>query len=102
MHCRINLIFCLAALVTSTESLAGEWPQILGPNRNGIAAKDEKLASSWPSSGPKVVWDREVGSGFAGIAVSGGKAVLYHREDDSLIVEAMDAKTGDIEEEAES
>ena len=96
MHCRINLIFCLAAIATSTETLAGEWPQILGPNRNGIAAADEKLASSWPASGPKVVWDRKVGSGFSGIAVSGGKAVLYHREDDNLIVVAMDAKTGDI------
>ncbi len=38
------------------RALAGDWPQILGPDRSGVAAADEKLADSWPPEGPKVVW----------------------------------------------
>ena len=50
---------------------AGDWPQILGPRRNGVAI-DERIAGAWPSSGLKTLWQREVGRGFAGVAVSRG------------------------------
>src|SRR5205085_710914 len=67
-----SLFACGAAL--PLPSRAGEWPQVLGLNRDGIAAGDEKLAERWPERGPKVVWRRdEIGSGFAGVAVAGRK-----------------------------
>ncbi len=72
---------------------AGDWPQILGPNRNGIA-ENEKIADGWPKGGPKTLWQREVGSGFAGVAVARGKAVLFHRVGDVQRVDVMDARTG--------
>lgn len=72
---------------------AGDWPQILGPDRNGIA-RDEKLADEWPAAGPASVWEREVGSGFSGIAVANGKAVLFHRLGNEEIAEALDVRTG--------
>ena len=75
---------------------AGEWPQILGPNRDGHAAADEKLAATWPAAGPPVVWSREVGAGYAGIAVAGGRAYLFHRVGDRELVEAIDAATGNV------
>ncbi len=74
---------------------AGEWPQILGPNRNGIA-QDETLADSWPASGLKVLWERRVGEGLAGLAVASGQAVLFHRLGDEEVVEAMDPQTGEV------
>ena len=30
---------------------AGDWPQILGPNRDGVAANDERLAALRPDVG---------------------------------------------------
>src|SRR5262245_52711743 len=72
---------------------AGDWPQILGPDRNGIA-RDEKIAASFPASGPKVLWQHAVGEGFAGVAVSRGRAIVFHREGDREIVEALNAATG--------
>lgn len=74
---------------------AGEWPQILGPNRNGIA-QDETLADSWPASGLKVLWERRVGEGLAGLAVVNKQAVLFHRLGDEEVVEAMDPQTGEV------
>lgn len=74
--------------------LAGDWPQILGPNRDGRASADEKLAESWAPDGPPVVWERDVGSGFSGVAVAGRTVVLFHRVGDSEVAEALDATTG--------
>ncbi|MEX0586263.1 MAG: alcohol dehydrogenase, partial [Pirellulales bacterium] len=50
-------------------ALGGDWPQILGPNRDG-RADGERLADRWGPSGPKVRWHRPVGAGYAGVAVS--------------------------------
>lgn len=71
----------------------GEWPQILGPQRNGIA-EGEKLPDSWPAAGPREIWKAEVGSGFAGPIVAGGHVFLFHRVDDEEIIAAYDAGTG--------
>ncbi len=87
--------FLLAAVcLAGPRCVAGDWPQILGPGRSGVAAADEKLADRWPADGPPVVWRREVGSGYAGVAVAAGRAVLFHRVADREVVEAMDAATG--------
>jgi outer membrane protein assembly factor BamB len=70
-----------------------DWPQFLGPMRNGVYAGPE-LAKSWPAGGPKVVWKREVGQGFAGPAVAEGKLILFHRLGGKERVECLDAKSG--------
>lgn len=36
-------------------SSASDWPQWLGPNRNGISA-ETGLLKSWPATGPKILW----------------------------------------------
>jgi outer membrane protein assembly factor BamB len=78
----------------STPAVAGDWPQILGPGRNGVAAADERLADRWPDGGPRVVWRRPVGAGHAGVAVAGRRVVLFHREGGREIIESLDAATG--------
>jgi outer membrane protein assembly factor BamB len=87
------LLILTLAVIPSLQ--AGDWPQILGPHRNGIAADDEKLADRWPAGGLPVLWERPVGSGYAGIAVADGLAVLFHREREEEITEALDAATGE-------
>ncbi|MFM9058475.1 MAG: PQQ-binding-like beta-propeller repeat protein [Planctomycetaceae bacterium] len=80
--------------LTAAAVRGGDWPQILGPARTGAAAADEQLADTWPAAGPAVIWKRPVGAGYAGVAVVGGRAILFHREGDREIVEALDAATG--------
>ncbi len=75
-------------------SFAGDWPQILGPQRSGAAASDERLASRWPSEGPPKLWSRPVGTGYAGLAVSGETGILFHRIHDEEVVEGLDVATG--------
>jgi outer membrane protein assembly factor BamB len=73
---------------------AGDWPQILGPNRNGIAEK-ESLADSWPKAGPKKVWEAPVGSGYSGVAVTRDTAIVFHRVRDEETVTALSAQSGE-------
>jgi outer membrane protein assembly factor BamB len=90
---------CLAVIIavlccTSRFAVGGDWPQILGPQRNGVA-EGEKLNINWPaSSGPKTLWTKPVGSGLAGVAVSKGTTYVFHREEDQELLEAVDAVTG--------
>lgn len=72
---------------------AHDWPQLLGPQRNGVYSSKD-LAAEWPKEGPRVVWQRKIGHGFAGPAVAEGRLVLFHRIGDEEIVEALDAKDG--------
>jgi hypothetical protein len=55
-----------AVFLTARATSAGDWPQILGPTRNGHAAADERLPERLPADGPTVAWSRAVGDGYAG------------------------------------
>jgi outer membrane protein assembly factor BamB len=83
-------VFLLAA---GKIAVAGDWPQILGPNRNGQAA-GEQLLEKWPSGGPTVLWRYPLGGGYAGAAVAGNRVLVFHRLGASERLECLDAGTG--------
>lgn len=92
--------FCLRSLCApafvilfSIAAMAGDWPQVLGQNRNGIAV-DEKLPTEFPTNWPKQEWSVSVGSGFAGVAVAGGQVFVFHRKGDSEIIQCLNAANG--------
>jgi outer membrane protein assembly factor BamB len=72
---------------------AGDWPQFLGPGRDGVAA-ETGLASAWPKKGPPVVWEKKVGAGFSGPVAAGGNLIVFHRLGNNEVVECLDAATG--------
>src|SRR6185436_20874756 len=87
---RCALFVCLVLCATVRAS---DWPQILGPTRNGVyVGKD--LADAWPKEGPPTVWQKKIGQGFAGPAVANGKVILFHRLGDKEVVECLGAKDG--------
>src|SRR5436853_7672880 len=88
------LISAVAALFIAASGVrAGEWPQILGPHRNGHA-DGEQLRESWPASGPNVLWRYPLGGGYAGTAVLGQRVVVFHRVGPSERVECLDTDSG--------
>jgi outer membrane protein assembly factor BamB len=74
-------------------AIAQDWPQFLGPDRNGVYP-DNDLAAKWSAAGPAVVWEKDVGQGFSAPVVSQGRLILFHRLGDREAVEALDAATG--------
>ena len=89
------LLRCLACVATIAVvgAAPADWPQFLGPERNGTYG-GPPLAKSWPASGPRVVWRRPVGEGFAGPIVTGGRVIVFHRIAGEEIVESLDAANG--------
>lgn len=75
-------VLMLTVVVTATCAAAADWPQFLGPQRDGVAA-DAKLAGAWPAGGPKLLWRRPMGVGFGGASISGGKVYVLDRVDDA-------------------
>ena len=71
----------IAAIVMIVAgSILADWPQYLGPNRNGTS--DQKgLLRSWPENGPEVLWNVAVGKGFGGPVIKDGKVYLLDRDD---------------------
>ncbi len=86
------LISLAAAAFWSPATYASDWPQFLGPARNGFYPNS--LTNAWPKNGPPVVWQKKVGQGFSGPVVSSQKLILFHRVEDKETVECLDARTG--------
>jgi outer membrane protein assembly factor BamB len=84
------LIFLLAV---SARGAGSEWPQFLGPDRNGEYHGDD-LADSWPHGGPAVLWHRDVGHGWAAPVEKDGKLLIFDRVADTEKLECLEAMTG--------
>lgn len=82
----------LQALAGAAQS--ADWPQFLGPTRDGVYAEAD-LADAWPKEGPLVVWHKTIGQGFSGPVVSAGKLILFHRQSDKEVVDCFDAQKGE-------
>jgi outer membrane protein assembly factor BamB len=74
------LITAVVILVSILNVCAQDWPQYLGPDRNGISA-EKGILRSWPQGGPEVLWTAEVGIGFGGPVIKDGKVYLLDRDD---------------------
>ena len=90
---RLNLCLWMLGLVFPGLGLASDWPQFLGPTRNGVYGGSD-LAETWRAGGPRVVWRKNVGHGFSGPVVVEQKLVLFDRVNDQERVSGLDARTG--------
>src|SRR5262245_27097621 len=72
---------------------AQDWPQFLGPTRNGNYAGGDVIPLL-PKGGPPLVWKKGIGQGFSGPVVAEGRLILFHRLGDKETVECLEAATG--------
>jgi outer membrane protein assembly factor BamB len=90
---RLVILVAITATAAGVSLLAADWPQFLGPDRNGTIA-GPALLESWGPSGPKVVWRKQVGQAFAGPAVVQNRVLVFHRVGNEEVLESLDVKTG--------
>ena len=84
------VVLCMADAIAAAQ----QWPQFLGPSRDGTYS-GPPLAARWPGGRPPRLWARSVGAGFAGPAVVGDRVILFHRVGGREVVEALAAGTGE-------
>ncbi len=74
-------------------ALAADWPQWGGPSRQ-FRVEGPALADSWPAGGPKLLWERELGEGYAGVAAVAGRLYTHYRTGQEERVIAVEAASG--------
>jgi hypothetical protein len=68
-----RLLLSLVAIAFVANAVRSEdWPRWRGPRGDGTW-NAPKLPPKWPEGGPKVVWRKPIGSGYAGITASEGR-----------------------------
>src|SRR5262249_3679925 len=91
---RFGTVVLLVLLAQAVN--AGDWPQWLGPKRNGGAS--DKVAAWKKGEAPRPLWKKAVGNGYSSPVVAGGKVFLHTRggdpEKQEEQVTAFDALSG--------
>ena len=89
---RLPLVAALLGLAWTAPAAADEWPGLRGPNHDGSAARGSGFGAG--SGAPVVRWRARLGSGYSGIAVSGGRAVTMFADGGDDVLAAFDEATG--------
>ncbi|MDB4500720.1 PQQ-like beta-propeller repeat protein [Akkermansiaceae bacterium] len=73
---------------------ASDWPQFLGPARDGTST-ETGLTKSFPKDGPKILWEAKLEKGFGGAAIVGDEVYVVDRvREEKDILRCLDLKTG--------
>ena len=70
-----------------------DWAQWGGPHRD-FKSDVTGLAASWPTSGPRRLWSRELGDGYSAIAIEAGRLYTMYRRGEQDVIVALEAATG--------
>lgn len=76
-----------------TSEFTNDYPQFLGPNRNGTVP-DVGLARDWQAHPPQRLWLHAVGPGWSGFAVAGQRAVTQEQRGEDETVDCYNLLTG--------
>src|SRR5260221_682248 len=73
-----TILFVLLALIATTGSRAEDWPQWLGPQRDGVW-RETGILDKFPEKGPLVRWRIPIAAGYSGPAVADGRVYVMDR-----------------------
>ncbi len=90
----LNIAFSATPPVSASAKLIATaetgWPQFRGPRRDGIC-DETNLLQSWPSGGPKLLWQTSgLGQGYSSPIISGNRLFITGDSSDNLLVFALD------------
>jgi outer membrane protein assembly factor BamB len=70
----------------AAAAIADDWPQWLGPKRDGIW-RETNILEKFPAGGPKMIWRQPVSWGYAGPAVADGRVFVPDFQTDVHVAE---------------
>jgi outer membrane protein assembly factor BamB len=74
-------------------ALASDWPQFLGPNRDGVV-RDKGLNLDWKAKKPATLWKVPVGNAFSSVIIVDNKIYTQAKRGENDSVVCLDAKDG--------
>jgi outer membrane protein assembly factor BamB len=91
-----HLIAAAALLGLAVVAAAADWPQFLGPTRDGSSA-EKGLFATWTKNGPPLRWSVPVGDGYSSPVVVGKRVVVFHRVGNEETIECFETDKGKSE-----
>jgi len=85
MKAKVMLI-AVVLMVVACSSLAADWPQWRGQNRDGKSA-DTGLLKEWPNDGPPLAWKIDkLGGGYTAPSIADGRIFgMSNRGEDEVV-----------------
>jgi outer membrane protein assembly factor BamB len=71
-----------------------DWPQYRGPSRSGISP--EKFSGRFAPGGPRRIWSAQVGVGYSGVSVKGGRAFTMGNVNNADLVTCLKTVNGQV------
>src|SRR5262249_10265498 len=68
-----------AGLSPALPPPVSDYPQFLGPNRNGVLRSPIFFSTNWTSPPPQQLWRRSMGAAWSGFAIAGSRAVTQEQ-----------------------
>ena len=91
-HARLPLVAVFLGIACAAPAAADEWPGLRGPNHDGSARRGSRFGAG--PGAPVVRWRARLGSGYSGVAVSGGRAVTMFSDGGDDVLAAFDEASG--------
>ena len=76
-------ILALGVLFLAASARAEDWPQWLGPKRDGVWS-ETGIVETFPKDGPPVKWRVKIAGGYSGPAVAAGKVYVTDFQGDTV------------------
>ena len=84
------LLYLLFAL---TDVYPSDWPDFLGPERNGKSQEKINIAP-WQKAGPPVLWAKEIGTSYGAPTIANGRVYIFARHGDMARLTCLESDTG--------
>ncbi len=84
-------------IVSAKRETVNEWPRFLGSQINGISqspALPQKIRRDWSEDGLPLLWQADVGEGYAIGVVSGQRYYHFDKSENAARLRSFDAQTG--------
>jgi len=78
-----------------TRKTGVDWPCFLGPTQNNVSP-ETGILTEWPKEGLKVVWEAQMGLGYAPPVISKGRLFHFDRFGENARLSCRNAETGKL------
>ena len=75
----VAFVLISLVVIVAVSARADDWPQWLGPQRDGVW-RETGILVKFPSNGPPLRWQTAIGAGYAGPAVADGRVYVTDRK----------------------
>ena len=87
--------FCLVSPLFAQENKGHDWPGFLGPLGTSVST-ETGILQPWPKDGLRILWQKQVGTGYGMPSISQGRLFQFDRHGDRARLTCMKSTTGEF------